>query len=366
MYIFYILLSVVAIFSHFEINIGIRENSKKKVLLVLFFIFYLLSFLRWEYGSDWESYYTHFDAYSWGNLDQHEIIYMIVLLMSKSIINDYTFVLFCFSSILFFFQVKGVSKLSVFPLTTLLVLTGTYFCNVGYVRQYIAVAILFYSLFFIIERRFFPFVVCLFLAFGFHYSALAFFPAYWLFNLKFTRKQLFLFIFVSIFLSTLMSYFLQGFANVIGIESIIRRTDSYLDQGYDYDDGGMDSKQKIIRACFNRGFVILLGFYLLAKERVTNSHLRGFLNLYCFGTILFFMTSPLHVTFTRITWYYDFVQILIIPEIFLFVKKKQPRFLIFMFLVALMFVKMYTTLKNSDNTMISEYKFIPSIENLLK
>lgn len=370
MAIFYVMFFVVALFSHMEINVGLKENTKKKIFLALYSVFYLLSFLRWEYGSDWEGYYTHFEHYTWDSFDQHEVVYMFILLLAKSIINDYTFVLFCFSTVLYLFQIKGVSKLSVLPLTTLFVLTGTYFCNVGYVRQYVAVAILFYSLTYIIERRFLPFSACVLLAFGFHYSAIAFFPAYWIYNLRFSSKQLLLFVVISMFLSSLMAYLLQGIGNVIGIAGIIERADKYLDQGYDYEDGSaLDPRQTIIKACINRGLYIMIGLYVVSKARLTGrfySYFSGLFNLYCVGTILFFMTSPLHITFTRMTWYYDFVQILIIPGIFLFVNR-QKRLIFFVLLFLLMFSKLYMNVHSSadKDDIYMFYKFIPSIERLL-
>lgn len=363
--IFFTLLAIVAFFSYVEIFTGISEKQKIKILYVLFFVFYCLSFLRWEFGSDWEGYYTQFEYYGLENLDGHELLYIYVLVFARSIINDYTFVLFCFSTILFYFQVKGIVKLSVLPLTSLFVLTGTYFCNVGYARQYIAIAILFYSIVFIINRKFVPFVACILLAFGFHFSALMFFPAYWIFNLKISRKKLLLFIVISMFLSSLMVYFLQGMGNLIGITAIIERTDQYIDQGYDYEDGSstLDPRQTIIKACFNRGLYILIGLYLVGKESEYKRYFSGLFNLYCFGTILFFLTSPLHITLTRMSWYYDFVQILIVPGVFLYVNKRQRK-VVFLLLSVILFLKLYMYANSSDDIYVV-YKFIPSIERLL-
>lgn len=362
----YVMLFVVALFSHFELNVGMEDRTKKKVVLALFLVFYLLSFLRWEYGGDWENYYTHFEHYTWESLDQHEIVYMVVLLLAKAFINDYTFVLFCFSSILFYFQIKGVSKLSILPLTTLLILTGTYFCNVAYIRQNISVAIAFYSLIYVIQRRMVPYLICVILAFGFHYSALVFLPAYWIYNLSYSRKQLILFLLISVFLSSVMIFFLQGIGNLIGVAGIVSRAENYLDQGFDYEDGStLNARQLIIKACINRGYVVLIGFYLVGKVRGSDSwsFYNGLLNLYCFGTILFFMSSPLHIALTRMTWYFDIFQLLIIPGFFLYVNERQ-RYLLFLLLVAMMTLKLYMNVNSSTDDTYAVYKFIPSIERV--
>lgn len=363
---FIVIFFVVALCSYWELSGGLSENVKRKIFLILFGGFYLLSFLRWEYGPDWEGYYSHFDAYTWESLDQQEIGYIITLLLAKTFINDYTFVLFCFSTILFFFQVKGVSKLSILPLTSLFVMTGTYFCYVGYARQHIAVAIAFYSLIYIRERKLAPFIICFILAFGFHYSALVFLPAYWIYNLKFSRKQLLLFLLISVFLSSVMMILLQSVGDVSGIASIAGRTEGYLDQGYDYEDGStLDTRQLIIKACINRGVIFLIIFYLFDKIRNSDSwtFYNGLFNLYFFGTILFFMSSPLHITLTRMSWYYDFVQVLIIPVVFVYTKKKYTKFVFFCIMTLYLAGKLYLNFNayEGDNS----YKFIPFIENML-
>lgn len=352
--------------SYWEVFGVLGENTKRKLFLFLYGIFYLLSFLRWEYGTDWDGYYTHFDAYTWDSFDQQEFIYIFVLLFAKSIINDYTFVLFCFATILYFFQIRGVSKLSILPLTSLFVLTGTYFCYVGFVRQHIAVVIAFFSLIYIREKRLIPFIICFVIALGFHYSALVFLPAYWIYNLKFSRRQLLFFLLISMFLSSVMMLLLQSVGDVAGVASIAYRTEGYLDEGYDYEDGSvLDPRQQIIKACFNRGLVVLIILYLFDKIRDSDSwsFYNGLFNLYFFGTILFFMSSPLHITLTRMTWYYDFVQVLIIPAIFVYTRNKYSKFVLFCIMTVYLAGKLYLGVNayEGDNS----YKFIPFIENML-
>ena len=332
----------------------------------LLFVYYCLSFLRWEYGLDWEGYYRMFQVFTWDDIEGHEPFFSYIIVLGKSIVNSYTFVLFVFSTILFYCQYKGIKNLSVLPLTSLLYLAGTYGCNVGYVRQYIAVGIAFISIIFIKERKFLPYLLCVLFAYGFHYSALAFLPAYWIFSLKLSRKKMFIMLLVSVFLSTLMSSFLQGIGNVIGVAGIANRAESYIDEGYDYDDGYTDPYQNIIRACFNRGFIFLILFYVMGKLNKSQAALHGLCNLYWFGSLLFFMTCPLHITLARMSWYYDFTQILIVPSIFLFVKIKNNRIILFILLIILMIVKVHMAANMSDNEMFTKYKFIPEIENIFQ
>lgn len=366
MSIFLFLLLIVAFASFLELFSNIDKKSKLAIFLSLLFVYYCLSFLRWEYGLDWDGYYRMFQVFSWGDIEGHEPIFSYIIVLGKSIANSYTFVLFLFSTILFYCQYKGIKELSVLPLTSLLYLAGTYGCNVGYVRQYIAVGITFISIIFIRERKLLPYLLCVVIAYGFHYSALAFLPAYWIYNLKLSRKKMLIILLASVFLSTIMSSFLQGFGNLLGVAGIADRADLYIDEGYDYDDGYADPYQIIIRACINRSFIFLILFYIMGKLSKTQFNLHGLCNLYWFGSILFFMTCPLHITLARMSWYYDFTQIIIVPSIFLFVKNKYNKLLLYILLTILMIVKVHMAANMSDNEMFTKYKFIPEIENIFQ
>lgn len=361
---FFAIFFVVVIFSHLEINVGIEDNTKKKIFLVLCFFFYLLSFLRWEYGPDWDAYYRMYELYTWDFYEEHEIGFSYIIVAAKSLIDSYTFVLFVFSSVLFYCQTKGILKMCNFPLVALLVLTGTYFCNVGYVRQYVAVAITFYAIYYIEQRRFFHFLLFVLLATSIHYSSLVFLPAWWIYHANISRKKMMIFLLLSLFASSLMSYFLQNIGGLLG-QGILMRTEGYVEEGYDYSDNAtLSPQQTIIKAIINRGGILLIGFYLYDKACEEISNVRNLFNLYCFGSVLFFLSSPIALTLSRMSWFYDFAQILIIPSIFVQVKNRIVSLLIFSVLTLFLAAKLYLNI-NSYEGMTDSYKFIPIIENII-
>lgn len=364
MFFFFLIFFIVAFFSHLEINVGIEENTKKKIFIVLCVLFYILSFLRWEYGPDWEGYYRMYELYTWDFYEDHEIGFSYLIVAAKELIDHFTFVLFAFSTILFFFQTKGMAKMSVFPLTSLFVLTGTYFCNVAYVRQYIAVAITFYAIYYIEQRRFLYFLFFVLLATSIHYSALVFLPAWWVYHADISRKKIVIFLVLSLFLSSLMSFLLQGIGGLLG-QGVLMRSEGYLEEGYDYSDNAtLSPQQTIIKAIFNRGFILAIGFYLFDKGSNEIGNIRNLFNLYCFGSILFFLSSPIALTLTRMSWFYDFVQILIIPSIFFNIQNKRTSIAVFSIMTIFLAAKLYMNIHSYDD-MVSSYRFIPLIENML-
>jgi len=362
---FFNILAVVAFFSYVEIFGRISRKAQKMIYVIIFFVIYLLSFLRWEYGTDWDTYYKMFLSYDLSNELNQELLFVYILVLARTIIEDYTFALFILATILFFFNSKSMWRLSPLPLTTLLVFVGTYICSqIGFTRQQIAMSLTFYSIIYIEKREFWKYLWCIVVAFGFHYSALVFLPAWWIFDAQISTKKWLFVIIISIFLSSMMSTFLVSFGQLVG-GGMLERASGYTEEGYAYEDNASISPQQlIIRAILNRGLIFGLCVYLLSKVTGTCSNVKNFFNLYCFGTILFFLSSPIHITLARMTWYYDFVQVILLPQFFLYCQNRYLKNLCFFMLVGILAIKLYSGL-NVYKEETSTYRFIPIIENAL-
>lgn len=361
----FFIFAIVVFLSYVEIFGRMSNEAKKRSFILVFFVIYLLSFLRWEYGTDWNSYYQMFQTYDWENESNHEILFVYILVFARTIIEDYTFALFLLASILFYFNSRGLWKLSQLPLTTLLVFVGTYIgSQIGFTRQQIAMALTFFSITYIIKGEFWKYLCCIIIAFGFHYSAIVFFPAWWIFNSRISTRKWLLLILVSIFLSSLMYTFLTSLGQLVG-GGILERTSGYTEQGYDYEDSASISPQQmIIKAILNRGLIIGLCLFLFKRFVSADCYIRNYFNLYCFGTILFFLSSPIHLTLARMTWYYDFVQVLILPQLFFCICNRYLKSVFYFMLVCILAIKLYSGL-NVYKDATSAYRFIPIIEEVL-
>lgn len=92
-------------------------------------------------------------------------------------------------------------------LSLLLYIFPTYFtADGGQMRQAVAMAITMFSFIFIKKRQLLWFVVMIYLAYGFHKSAVIFLPAYWLVRIPFNSKLIALAIITSVFLSPFKIY----------------------------------------------------------------------------------------------------------------------------------------------------------------
>lgn len=85
-----------------------------------------------------------------------------------------------------------------------------FFEDCGQMRQGIGSAICFYSFRYITKRKLFPFIVCIFIALGFHKTAIVFIPAYWLATIPMNSKRIFWAVAISILLSPFEVYRLAG------------------------------------------------------------------------------------------------------------------------------------------------------------
>lgn len=364
MFFFYILLSITAFFSFNEIHHSLSGVAKRIIYVSIFLLVYLLSFLRWEYGTDWQSYYEIYLAYTLDNELNHEPLFVYVFIYARSIIDDFTFVLFVLSSILFYFQSRGIWKMSSLPLTSLFIFIGTYLVSeIGYTRQQIAMAFTLYSIVFIIKNNFWGYLLFSLFAFGFHYSSLVFLPAWWVFKSELSVKRWMFLIVLSMFLSSVMLSVLQQFGQLVG-GAILAKSEGYIEQGNDYnDDSSISPEQAIVKAILNRGLIIGMCIYFMSVSKVQVDYFKNLFNLYCFGTILFFLFSPIHITFARVTAFYDIIQVIMIPQLFLMIRKPIIKYVLFTFLIVLMFVRLTLGMSQYDDR--SSYKFIPSIEKII-
>ncbi|MCS2596262.1 EpsG family protein [Bacteroides fragilis] len=75
------------------------------------------------------------------------------------------------------------------------------FANVFYIRQTVAIALLFYSTTFLVNKKTWLFFICIYIATLFHSTSFVFVFAYFLFRLRITVKQMFFFLLMSFLFS---------------------------------------------------------------------------------------------------------------------------------------------------------------------
>ncbi|XLP21632.1 EpsG family protein [Bacillus toyonensis] len=168
--------------------------------------------------------------------------------------------------------------------------------DMGLISQTIAIAIVLYSLNFIITEKKYKFIITIILASLFHYTAIIFLPTYWLATRKFSLKFMFFmttFCFLLAFLP--LTNLLSSF-----IVELVPWYSLYVDQISTFDFSFNVIKRMII---------MLIFVYTIKKYYPTNRVYNIFLNVYFIGFLAYFAFKSIPILSDRGTVYYLLVEI---------------------------------------------------------
>ena len=140
--------------SFLEIFDSKRQGTAQIIYYLTLSILFLLSFLRWERGTDWSGYYDYFsNIYDLDFSNNFENGFIFLNYCIHYLFNSYTVLLFILAAIQYFFISKAIRYLSIYPVLSLLCYFSVTKGGIFFVRQYIALAILMYSIRYVIEKK---------------------------------------------------------------------------------------------------------------------------------------------------------------------------------------------------------------------
>lgn len=342
---YYIILSVAGLFSLLEIKRLKRKNAFA-LYAVLCIYLYVLSFIRWETGTDWSSYYTYFtNSSNLGSNSDFEPLFTFINIFAYNISGDYTFCLFILSSILFYFQTKGIYRMSVYPLTSLFMAVGIQFANVNYIRQWVAAMILFYSVYYIQQRKLWPYLFMVIIACLFHRTSFIFLLAWWIYHLRLSKKTMVISMCICVVFSSFISTLFDSIGGAFG-EVIQYKLSVYLDD-YDGAEGtGFSSIVTILKGVLNKCVIFFVILFFIDKIIEKYPYVRGYFNLYWFGIILYFSLVGVNIVFIRFSFAYDFMLIVLFPYIFSVIKRNSNKIFIWGMLFMYLIMRMYVYLNS--------------------
>lgn len=312
--------------------LSLKKRLTNLIYWVLCGVFLVLSFVRFETGTDWDNYYNFFKNISYTDLSSasFEIGFGLVNKWVGSFTTEYSVLLVFLGLILFSFQSIAIKRMSPYPLVSLLFIWGTQFANILFVRQWVAVAILFYSVKYIERKQFFYFLLLVGLAASFHRTSWVFLIAWWIYNNKWTIKSKILILLISIAASSFFLHLLSFLTDSLGGGILQAKLSYYLDSDYNArTNEELNIYLIIIRGFANKFLILGLGFYLLDKISVNQNRFRGYLNLYWFGAVLYFSTISISIAFVRISYAFDLFQIILIPYFLKYITDKKSRLIVY-------------------------------------
>ena len=189
--------------------------------MILWGIFFtLFGGLRWEIGNDWYQYYDHFLFSDWSNIfnydrysgaandDRLEPGFVFINVLIKSLFGEfyiYNLIIVGFVQLTYYkFCNYFFSKNPLLAYCFLMVIIPNY----APVRAGLATSICFWGWRFIKERRLFPFLIIVSIAFMIHHMSIILLPCYWLgyLNMK-ARWYLIVYPIIAVFSYALSNYF---------------------------------------------------------------------------------------------------------------------------------------------------------------
>ncbi|SIS92977.1 MAG: EpsG family protein [Thalassolituus maritimus] len=234
---FVILFSVLSIFK--------RRNAIYFFPIVLCLV--VFSGTRYQTGNDWMGYQQVFDAQIssragiFDTSGRMEIGYLVVNNIVVSVGGELWWIFFIFALMNVFLFYKGFLIYTPFVSVALLLYLRFSYLQLDFMflRQGLAIAIFFYALKYIVEKRAKLYFILILLACFFHISAVVLFPLYFLLNRHFSLKFLWTLALTSLILgmSPWMEYLfsiIEAPLKVIGLASPIKSYlfgDTWADQG---------------------------------------------------------------------------------------------------------------------------------------
>ncbi|MBQ8472246.1 MAG: EpsG family protein [Bacilli bacterium] len=310
------------------------ENKKYFTIIFIFLVLFLV--LRSpSVGVDTDNYkkifeYCHeVDFLKLFTHGRHEVAYKYYCKFISTIYNNYSFFLMVtsvLSMIGVYYFIKDNSKNYLNSLLIFITFNfyGYFF---GILRQSLAISILLYSLKFVKNRKLLKFLLAVFLASLFHKTALVFLPIYFVYNLKINKKIIITWaVFIGVFLifkNVILNFIFEYIYKPESLEAL-------SGDGY-----------KMLILLFA---VSIASYFYQDKLLKQDKNNQLFINMTFIATIIQVLATIFSTAY-RVTLYYSFAIIIVIPNILKLIENKKLRIIltILMYLVLILYFYLMTT-----------------------
>ena len=340
----------------------ISMSRLRYVYVICIITLILFSCLRWERGTDWETYFAFYREFHSITINGYmEPGFNLFTSIDKSLVPFYTFHLTVMAIIAIGCVAITIRKYSVFPFLSLLVWFSMSLCNLFPVRQTIAVAMLVYASKFIINREKKKFIIALSIAVSFHYSAIVFGIAYYLFHRCYSRRFFIVTLLIAIVIAIISENLISSVVYSIGGEFFQEKLSYYMEANADNSFGSAYTAREVLfRGIANRSLLFIIPLFFLERRRQSDTIFNGFFNLYYFAFILFVLLVPLSPVLGRLATYYDYSQFFIIPYFFKIPFTRKSLYVIYFIVIAYCAIRFNGVVQNYKEEYIP-YKSIFSI-----
>jgi hypothetical protein len=296
--------NIVGFFCIFFVRVSEKIKVVRKIGLVLsFLVLFTLSGLRYNVGTDYESYVGIFENIANDAFVIIEPGFYLFCKLFSNFNNGHLYVFLVCSFITNIFLFTSLAREKILFLGLFFSFTfGFVFLSNNLIRQALAIVIFFYSIKYIYSKRLLSFLFCIAIGSLFHYSAILLLPLFWVDKIRFKNFFWFLIISVSYLLS-----FLDWF-NFWLVKLIIffPKYSGYLTWG--------GEEKTAVNSGITMFIIYILNLFIVANynDSVANERFKMYYKLYLIGVSLAFLTLKVSIVF-RFSYYLTSLIIFVIP-----------------------------------------------------
>ncbi|WP_416276579.1 EpsG family protein [Pedobacter sp. MR2016-24] len=344
-------------------NTRLKNSLRSIAIIICFFILWSLSTVKWKTGTDWDSYYDVFYYFSDIYRGYFEPGFLIIVSTIRSFTSNYTIYLGIFSflclALKFSFFVR-YHKETIF--TIILLFYCYYFGDIFAVRQNLAISITLVSTGFIIKKRPILFAISVGLASSIHFTSILYILAYFIYWSHLKDRTIYILTGISILFGLLgggeklLSLILQ----VIGINGYAgEKINQYLNaSGTDTINTNNNPLLIYILGLIKRCLFIPIFFWIKNRCYQNSSNIKGYLNLYMFGNIIYFLFAKDLSIFARASVPFLFFEIFLICFTLSYFKFAPKNFILIFLIIMVVSASRFNALINSYYNLYVPYNSI--------
>ena len=324
--VFIVVFLVMILYSFAEIN-GNRRYSKL-VMMVLGVVLTLLSGLRKNVGADYPQYKEMYSLYfptmvDYGELFDKALFRESVVeiewlyALTNKLVFDFTGVEFHIFTLILATFLIGVKFATIYknseaPVFALLFyFIPTFFiADCGHVRQGMGMTVLLFAFKYIKERKVWMYLLCVYIAFGFHKSSIIFLPAYWFATVELNSKKILYLVAACVILSPFQVYnSFSFFLDTIAVQEVTAGYEGYIT--YEIEESGVIKFMDVLTLFF-AGMMIKFDEDACAKI----PYYEYMRNIGVLGICIYFIMRENPVFSTRLVGVYLMYMTVIMSNIF--------------------------------------------------
>ena len=273
-------------------------------------------------GGDYDNYRNIFNSISLENLPDKEIVFYYLNLLIKYFTDNFSIAFLCFMVIINFFILSFIYKYSKNIDMSLLmyVIMGGYITSANITRQFIAIAIVTYSISYLIQKKYLTYIIFSIIAYSFHTTALAPILINFLINI-FNEK---------IYKNYIIYFISINFVTIV--EPLIRKIGIDIFYG-NYEDGFFNYGSNILHYIVQLAFI---GFYIVNLKKIECKNIKLFINLATVSSMFTLMSRNM-VLYARFASYFNIFHVVAVVNIIFYNRNiKEKRLFYYLIFIGLL------------------------------